>query len=311
MRQKWPDARIMLLTGMNAAELMQNCPYVDEIMAFNPQGPGNSGLNLYLRLVPELRRREIDTAFIYHTSMHAALSPWFARVPYRVGWAGFERRDALLSEALPYDTDRNEVHCNLDMVKHVAPDAVLDDSVELWLTHEELADIPTVVRFDDPMAGLQPGATNDGKRWPAAYFAKLAERLLEDGIVSRIAVLGGGDEVDAAVEMISACSEKTQSRIINLVGRTNLRQSLAVMNKLKLFIGNDTAIRHITVALDVPSIGLFGPTNSHKWGNHKPPRQQIIVSPTRQMKDISPESVLQQVGSLFETPSKLVTSGLG
>jgi len=313
IRNKWPDARITLLTGESAAELMLHCPYVNEIMAFNPQGPGNQGLNLYLQLVPELRRREIDTAFIYHTSIHAALSPWFARVPYRVGWAGFERRDFLLTEALPYDTDRNEVHCNLDMVKHVAPDAVLDDKVELWLTQEEYADVPMDLRCEDMVVGIQPGATNNKKRWPAKFYAQFAEELLVHGLVGKIAVLGGRDEMDVADEMIAACSSKVRSHLINLAGRTTLRQTLAVMNRLSLFVGNDTAVRHITVALDVPSLGLFGPTVANKWGNNHPPRQQIIVSPTGLMQDISPNIVFENALSVLASaaPNPVAAGVLG
>ncbi|MDR3709647.1 MAG: glycosyltransferase family 9 protein [Capsulimonadaceae bacterium] len=295
IRKQWPNAHVTLLTGPNAADLMRNCPYVNSIIPFNPESRENRGLNLYVHLVPELRRRGIDAAIVYHTSAHAALTPWLARVPYRIGWAGFERRDRLFSDTLPYDPERNELECNLDMVRHIAPGLEADNSVELWLSAEELEDVPDSIRVDDRIIGLQPGATNDGKRWPAPYYAELAQLLLDRGLAGRIAVIGGPDELIAGEEMLSACSNIVRERTINLVGKTRLRQTLAVLSRLALFVGNDTAIRHTTVALDVPSVGLFGPTNNRKWGNHCSPRQEIMISPTGVMQDIHPSAVIELI----------------
>jgi len=295
IRKQWPHAQVTLLTGPNAAELMRNCPYVNSIIPFDPEARSNQGMNLYLHLVPELRRRGIDAAIIYHTSAHAALTPWLARVPYRIGWAGFEKRDRLFSDTLPYDLGRNELECNLDMVRHIAPGLETDNKVELWLSDQEMEDVPDILRLDEPIIGLQPGATNDGKRWPAEHFARLAKLLLDRDLASRIAIIGGPDELEAGQQMLSACSSVVRERAIDLVGKTKLRQTLSVLCRLSFFVGNDTAIRHTTVALDVPSIGLFGPTNNGKWGNHCAPRQVISVSPTGLMQDITPESVVDHV----------------
>lgn len=299
IRKEWPEARVTLLTGANAAELMRNCPYVDLILPFNPDRPEFRGLNLYVRLVRELKRLNIDIAMVYHTSVHAALTPWLAGIPYRVGWAGFERgverRDWMFTDTLPYDTERSEVECNLDMVRHMAPGLIADNNLELWLTDDEREDIPDTLRISDPIIGLQPGATNDRKRWPASYYADLARMLLDHDYAGYIALIGGPDEERAAEEMLAECSPRVRERIFNFVGQTKLRQTLAVLSRLAFFVGNDTAIRHTTLALDVPSLGLFGPTSDKKWGTHKSPRQEVLVSPTRMMKDIRPDYVLDHI----------------
>ncbi|HEY3332349.1 MAG TPA: glycosyltransferase family 9 protein [Capsulimonadaceae bacterium] len=304
IRSTWPNARVILLTGNSAAELMRNCPYVNEIIAFNPECPDNRGLNLYRNLVPRLRREKIDLSFVYHSSFHAALTPWLAGAKRRIGWAGFEGRDFLFSQSYPYTEDCSELECDLQLVRNVAPNAVTDSLLELWLTPDELNDVPANLVGGDRIVGIQPGATNDGKRWPAEHFAALAEMLIGKGLADRIAIIGGQDEIDARREFVSATSSRIAGTLIDLTGRLTLRQSLASLKRLTFFVGNDTAIRHCTVALDVPSIGLFGPTNSVKWGNCNPPRQQIIVSPTRIMADISPEDVFDKVSAIFETHSE-------
>jgi len=295
IRRHWPEAHITLLTGDSAAELLKGCPYVDEVIAFNPENPANRGINLYRNLVPRLRSARIDIAFIYHTSFHAAIAPWLAGARQRVGWAGFEGRDILFTKKLRYVEDRNELELDLDMVRAVAPEIVTDNRVELWLTPDDLADVPDDLKAEQTVIGIQPGATNNGKRWPAASFAALANEILARGLADKIAIIGGTDELGSTAEFLAEATAEVRGAVIDLTGKLRLRQTLAALKRLAFFVGNDTAIRHSTVALDVPSVGLFGPTNPVKWANCNPPRQQVLLSPTKLMKDIAPETVLAHV----------------
>ena len=48
---------------------------------------------------------------------------------------------------------------------------------------------------------------------------------------------------------------------IDLTGKTNLRQLVALMERAELVIGNDTGPMHIAAALGRPMVSLFGPTD--------------------------------------------------
>ena len=152
--------------------------------------------------------------------------------------------------------------------------------------YEELARFVTALVDGGTLIGLQPGSRHPEKCWPAETYGRLAADLLGDDKERRIVLVGGGDERDAASAVLKACPAGVRERILDLTGRISLRETLAVLTHLKAFVGNDTAIRHAAVALDVPTLALFGPTSARKWGNAAPPRHQVLVSSTGQMRDI-------------------------
>jgi heptosyltransferase-2 len=53
-------------------------------------------------------------------------------------------------------------------------------------------------------------------------------------------------------------------RIVNLAGRLTLRQTIVILSRCRLFIGNDSGLMHIAAALAVPLVAIFGPTEPGK-----------------------------------------------
>jgi heptosyltransferase-2 len=59
-------------------------------------------------------------------------------------------------------------------------------------------------------------------------------------------------------------------RPLNLAGRTELAEAMALIGSLDLFITNDSGLMHVAAALDVPLIAIFGSTNpvtTGPWGS--------------------------------------------
>ena len=57
--------------------------------------------------------------------------------------------------------------------------------------------------------------------------------------------------------------------IFDLVGKTDLAEIFLIMKKSKIFIGNDSGLMHLSALADIPTVGLFGPSDSkryHPWG---------------------------------------------
>jgi ADP-heptose:LPS heptosyltransferase len=93
------------------------------------------------------------------------------------------------------------------------------------------------------------------KRWPLARYVRLCRTLAKTHRV-RLVVLGGHDEVTIAGALTRAVPGA-----ISLAGTLNLGQTMAVLERCALFVGNDSAPMHMAAALGVPTIGIFGPTS--------------------------------------------------
>jgi len=295
----WPDARITLLTGKNAKRLLQNNPYLDEIIEFDPN-KADKGTRSVLKLVHRLSRPQYDVALILNRSFHSALIPWFSHVRIRAGFDS-EGRGVLLTKRVDYDRDKSEVLCYFDILKAIAPDALVNCRLELWVDDAEKAEAASMIKSAlgylpgrDALVGIQPGASLDGKRWSAERFAKVADFLASADPGIRIIVIGGPDEEAAAREMVNACEPGTRARIASFAGRCDLRQSLGLLVHLGLFLGNDTAITHSAVALNAATVALFGPTSAKKWGNYSA-RNRVIESHDGTMSGISVDDVIAVV----------------
>ncbi len=94
------------------------------------------------------------------------------------------------------------------------------------------------------------------KRWDSARFTILGDRLAER-YDARIVIIGGRDELPLAQTVAAAMTR--QALVLN--GRVTLGQSIALLERCYLFVGDDSAPLHMAGSLDVPTVGIFGPTN--------------------------------------------------
>jgi heptosyltransferase-2 len=99
------------------------------------------------------------------------------------------------------------------------------------------------------------------KQWPLDNFIELG-RWLQETYKVTIVIIGGpgerllGQEIESGLDL----------PVINLVGRTTLRQMGALFQHCHLFVGNDTGPTHIAAAVGVPVIALFGSSCPHRFG---------------------------------------------
>lgn len=69
--------------------------------------------------------------------------------------------------------------------------------------------------------------------------------------------------------------QRLPAKVINLIGKTTLREMAAVIKRCDLFIGNDAGPLHIAAAMGAPVIGIYGSSCHHRFG---PWKQDAVVS---------------------------------
>ncbi|MEW6160101.1 MAG: glycosyltransferase family 9 protein, partial [Verrucomicrobiota bacterium] len=110
---------------------------------------------------------------------------------------------------------------------------------------------------DRPLFGLNPGAEyGPAKRWPAEKFIQVATTLhLKTGCQW---LLFGGTGDRALAEQIAGAVEsklskelagkRSDSPVVNLAGRTSLRDLCALIRSCRVFLTNDTGPMHVAAA---------------------------------------------------------------
>ncbi|HZT90066.1 MAG TPA: glycosyltransferase family 9 protein [Stellaceae bacterium] len=141
----------------------------------------------------------------------------------------------------------------------------------LWLAPEHRRAAEALLPPGGPVLAIGPAANWRGKQWRAENFAALAQRLVApEGIMpgARVAVLAAAHERRQAAPLLAALPPP---RVVDLVGRTDLPVAAAVLQRTRLFVGNDTGLMHLAAAAGVPTLGLFGPSPAARyapWGDH-------------------------------------------
>ena len=110
---------------------------------------------------------------------------------------------------------------------------------------------------DQLLIGMAPGATyGPAKKWPAERFAEVAGKLLR-ALPARI-LLFGSEADRPSTELVQ---HRAGGGLIDIAGKTNLRDAMILISKCALFISNDSGLMHVAGALGVPTIAIFGSTN--------------------------------------------------
>lgn len=256
LRQRHPDCRIDVFAPPWTAALLHAMPEVHEVLA-NPFPHGALQLAARYQLGKQLRAARYEQAIVLPNSWKSALMPFFAHIPLRTGFTG-EARHILLNDmrrldkaVLPLMVERfaqlaedapGEIPRHLANPKLVISEAQRDATLrKLDLT------------LDRPVAVFCPGAEyGPAKRWPAAYYADIAQRLQQRGYA--VWLIGSAKDKPVANEI----NQLADGRCVNLCGRTDLGDALALLACAQLVISNDSGLMHLAAALNRPMLALFG-----------------------------------------------------
>ncbi len=149
-----------------------------------------------------------------------------------------------------------------------------------------------------PLIGINPGATyGSAKRWPPERFADLISRVIEE-LNGNVIIFGSTAEIDIVKEIIwklETWNLEFGTKILNMAGKTNLRELASLIAECDAFITNDSGPMHMASALLVPVIAIFGSTNKKTTGpfgeGHKIVTKDLPCAPC--MKRECPEGHLK------------------
>ncbi len=263
VREFFPAARITLLATPLVAELFTPHPWVDDVLVYDRNGR-HRGIGGRLRLAAELKAQAFDLAILLPNSLDAAVAPWLARIPLRVGLQS-DGRGMLLNYGMPVRqqaTTGHQSEAYLSILTHFGITASAKPQLLATTTAEDAAVAEMLetggIVHGDFVVGINPGATyGSAKRWYPERFAAVADELAGRW-GARIVLTGGPDETGIAADIVRSMG----SHCLNLAGRTRVREMMAVIKRCNFFITNDSGPMHIAAAFGVPLVAVFGSTDS-------------------------------------------------
>ena len=173
-----------------------------------------------------------------------------------------------------------------------------------WTSAADAAEAASLLPPGLPAITLGTTGNWRAKTWRPERFAELALRLTAEGgplAGGRLVVLGApGEEAETRPLIERLPAERT----INLVGRTTLAVSAAVLKRAALHIGIDSSPVYMAAAADIPTLVLRGPTP----GLFGPRRGDLIAPWAPKAAEVTTTETWQELTSPSKAERDAMTS---
>lgn len=315
LRTHFPDANLTVMCQKSHAALLDQNPDVDDLLTFQPQ---SGWVHSYRPdILESLRVGHYDLGVLLTHSLSSAWWFWSGNVRNRIGYAK-HGRSLLLNRAVPYPKEETLHH--VDMYKRLLVPLGIPPSKTapyLYVSQERLdaaAALLTQYGWNgkSQLIGVNPGAAyGSAKCWLPERFRELTEKLLDQTDAS--IVYFGDLNTEALVQEIT---HNMPSRVINLAGKTSLKELVALIAFCNVLLTNDSGPMHIAAAVETMPLALFGSTNpmqTSPYGMGEVIWKQVSCSPCYQrrcpidfrcMKEISVQEVLSRLLHLLKIRSE-------
>jgi len=310
LAQSFPDAQIDWFIRPEYSALLEHHKCIHKMVMFDRNKLGKwwykpGAFAELIKFIRQLRKEKYDIVFDFQGRFRSAIFAWFSGCKKRIGMAPTQEITT------PFYTRRiapSSVHLVdffLDMVceigaKRAKVDFGLKPQPQAIAETQKILSAHQVNKAS--YAVFVPGATVEAKKWPIENFAVLADKVYKKYHCS-IAAVGIETERETAEEL----QELADVPVIDLAGRTNIRQLIALLAGAKIVVSNDTGPAHIAAALGVPMVLIFGFTNPARVGPYARPQTIAAVdadkrgldvestNPAHDIKNVSVETVFELI----------------
>jgi heptosyltransferase-1 len=288
LRKLYPLAFITWVIEEGAADLIQDHPYLDQVLVSHRKRWFRDLKNGHLKTVgeildfiKELRSRRYDLVIDFHGLLKSSCIVFLASAERKIGFDSMQELSGLfIHEKIPEDMDKHAVERYLDLVRYLenmefvmsgggickAP-VVADDGrrkvefvIPVLAAHDKrIAQLLTSNGLTGEFVAVNPIALWKTKLWDDAGFARLCDRIVAE---LKLPVVFTGTNKQDITPIQSLMSVPS----VNLAGETSLRELACLYRHATLLITTDSGPMHIAAAIGTPVVALFGPTDARRTG---------------------------------------------
>ncbi|KAA3613671.1 MAG: glycosyltransferase family 9 protein [Calditrichaeota bacterium] len=290
LRSHYSDAQIILLVGNSGC-----APVIDESSLVDRIQKMEGTFFQRFKTILDIRKSKFDLLISsFHGSSFYYVT-MLLNIPHRLGhvsgpdWES--KYDFLYNIPVQMGENEHEIERGLKLMHALGVEPV-DDRPEFYLPNP---DVDFVTDFfhenhideNDLLIAVQADTwrAQQWKRWDPAKLAKVCD-LAKDKWNAKIIIFGAPGHLEELNEFL----ELLRYQPIIALGKSSLKQSAALLKKCSLAVCNDSGLMHISAALGVPTIGIYGPTDFHRTShirygeNHSLVRKEIPCAPCFRMR---------------------------
>lgn len=267
LKHFWPAAKLTAMCQPAVSSLLGCNPFIDEILSYSkPSGWIHRAW--HQDAIEPLKKGDYDLGVLLTNSFSSAYWFWRGHVKNRIGFSN-GLRNILLNEVVPFPSNIEQQHLVLTYKKLLEPLGISESSTKpkLYLSDKEKHFAQNFlarhgISESNIIVGINPGAAyGSAKCWLPERFREVALKLIEN---PNVFVIFFGDQSGSS--LVGQICNDLPERVLNLAGKTSLRELMALINSCSIFLTNDSGPMHIASAFNIPLLALFGSTSEIKTG---------------------------------------------
>jgi len=289
LRARYPDAHITWVIEEAASDLIADHPDLDRVLISHRKRwikdlKGCRFMAAFREIrsfIRNLKDRPYDLVIDFHGLLKSAAIVLLSGGKRKLGYDSLQELSGLfLTETIPENMEKHAVDRYLDFPRYLGADRD-QPSFLIPMTDAVAERVDLLLRTHalepgHPFIAVSPQAFWNTKLWDDDKFAALCDRIIEE---LKLPVLFTGSE-RPAIERIRT---RMQHPVINLAGRTTLRELACLYSRAEILITTDSGPMHLAAAMETPVVALFGPTDPKRTGpygeGHRVIRQALPCSP--------------------------------
>jgi len=287
LKRAFPHLQIGWIAEDRHAGVLADSPRIDRLhiiphRVLREHPFGHMAWQTVLRLARELRAERYQVALDLQGLLKSAIWGVLGGIPLRYGAHRMRELTPLLLRRIPIPDrpDRHVVQQYLDAARWLGAPSEFPDlyttpedadapepPVEFPLSvpaeaHRQVACKLAQLGADGArLISMNPSAGRPWKRWRIENFAELSDRIEAEWGIPVVFVGGPGDK--PLEEQLARLKRRP---LRSLIGRTSLKEAMAVVQRSAVHVCGDTSTAHIAAAFRVPVVALYGPTSPDRTG---------------------------------------------
>ena len=262
LRNSFPDINITFMVNKKIFPLFDGFEFVDSFVLYS------SGFFSQLRIIKNLRKRKIDTIFLFHSNgpedIFFSVFSGAKNILKMTDNPNHKYKKIFINS--PNLTTKHDIEKKLDLVRLFNPDKLYKKMLipkHFYSENSYLKKDPGIKYI-----GMQLGAQDIYKMWPIDNFICLAEKICKEFSNIKFVMLGSTKYEQNLVKKFQL-GFSGSDLIVNLCGNSSIKSLPKILNDLELVITNDTGTLHLAIALQIKTVSLFGPTDSRVFGPYQ------------------------------------------
>lgn len=263
IQDTWPETRLTWIIGRTEAGLLADIAGI-EFIIFDK----TNGAAAYREVGAQLRKHRFDAALCMHASLRSNLLSRLVPSPVRLGYDYARAKDFQWLFTNRRIEPRARQHVQDAMLEFPAaigvPRRRLRWDIPLSSAHRDFA--AQYAENGRPLMVISPCSSQRSRNyrnWSAENYAAAANHARQK-FGCRIAVTGGNSALEQ--EYGRTIAKLTGPETINLVGRTSLKQLLALLDAAAVLLCPDSGPAHMATTVRTPVIGLYATSNPDRTG---------------------------------------------